>query len=413
MEKKRNNPEVRFTGYTDDWGKQELSKLAEFSKGKGYSKSDLSEFGNPIILYGRLYTNYQTVINDVDTYAKVNNDSVFSKGNEVIVPSSGETQEDIVRASVVEKARVLLGGDLNIIIPKDYLNSIFLALIISNGKVHKELVKKAQGKSVVHIRNNDLQEVLIPFPQLEEQTQIGSFFQNIDQLIVKHQQKLNKLKILKKTMLEKMFPKEGANVPEVRFKGFSEAWENSKVTDLGKIFIGLVTTMTKSYRSKGTLLIRNSDIKDNHFEFSDKPIYLDTAFADNHSNRKLRIGDVVTVHTGDVGTSAVISKDEENAIGFATIITRPNKELIESNYLSIFFNSETHKKFAVNVSTGDGRTNYNLKDFYELVVPYPSIAEQVLIGSFFKKLDTLISNHQTQLTKLSNIKKACLDKMFI
>ena len=200
--------------------------------------------------------------------------------------------------------------------------------------------------------------------------------------------------------------------PKIRFKGFTEAWEQRKVTDVGKIFIGLVTTMTKNYTDVGTLLIRNSDIKDNHFEFDSNPIHLDEGFAKLNYSRRMHIGDVVTVHTGDVGTSAVITEKEDGSIGFATIVTRPNKEIIDSNYLSTYLNTEQHKNWAINQSTGDGRTNYNLKEFTQLIVPLPSLKEQQCISKYIKQIDNLITLHQRKCDKLVNIKKSLLEKMF-
>ena len=200
--------------------------------------------------------------------------------------------------------------------------------------------------------------------------------------------------------------------PKIRFKGFTEAWEQRKVTDVGKIFIGLVTTMTKNYTDVGTLLIRNSDIKDNHFEFDSNPIHLDEGFAKLNDSRRMHIGDVVTVHTGDVGTSAVITEKEDGSIGFATIVTRPNKEIIDSNYLSTYLNTEQHKNWAINQSTGDGRTNYNLKEFTQLIVPLPSLKEQQCISKYIKQIDNLITLHQRKCDKLVNIKKSLLEKMF-
>lgn len=165
-------------------------------------------------------------------------------------------------------------------------------------------------------------------------------------------------------------------IPEIRFKGFSDTWEQRKVTELGEIYIGLVTTMTSHYTDHGSLLIRNSDIKDGYFEFGNNPIYLDEDFARLNSSRKHVIGDVITVHTGDIGTSAVISEKEAGSIGFATIVTRPKKDIITSEYLCAYLNTDKHKQFAMNISTGDGRNNYNLKDYYECIVPIPKIEEQ-------------------------------------
>ena len=193
---------------------------------------------------------------------------------------------------------------------------------------------------------------------------------------------------------------------------FHYSWEQRKVTEIGKIYIGLVTTMTKHYTDEGTLLIRNSDIKDGKFEFGDNPIYLEKTFAEKNETRMHQIGDVITVHTGDVGTSAVITENEAKSIGFATIVTRPNPKIIDSNYLCSFLNTDKHKKWAVSISTGDGRTNYNLGDYFELVVPVPSIAEQKRIASYIQKLNRLITLHQRKYDKLTNVKKSMLGKMF-
>ena len=198
-------PEIRFNGFTDDWEQRKAIDIADYSKGNGYSKGDLADAGTPIILYGRLYTKYQFAISEVDTFAVPRNGAVYSQGNEVIVPASGETAEDIARASAVEKSGVLLGGDLNILRPFDFINPLFLALAISNGEPQKELAKKAQGKSVVHIHNTDIQEVTIAYPSRTEQDRIVSVFRQLDNLITLHQRKVEKLQIMKKSMLEKMF----------------------------------------------------------------------------------------------------------------------------------------------------------------------------------------------------------------
>ena len=134
-------PEIRFAGFTDDWEQRKLKNEAEFGKGNGYSKSDLTEFGTPIILYGRLYTKYENLISDVDTFVNTKDGSVYSEGGEVIVPASGETAIDIARAATVEKAGILLGGDLNIIKPNNNIDSKFLSLSISNGNSQREYPK--------------------------------------------------------------------------------------------------------------------------------------------------------------------------------------------------------------------------------------------------------------------------------
>jgi len=198
-------PEVRFPGFTGAWKQKKLGDMVSFSKGSGYSKGDLKENGTPIILYGRLYTKYETVISEVDTFVDEKKGSVFSKGGEVIVPASGETAEDISIAAVVKKAGVLLGGDLNIITPPENIDSAFLAISISNGKPHSDMAKMAQGKSVVHLHNSDLEKIDLPYPSYDEQRTISGFFSDLDSLVTLHQRKCDELKKIKKSLLQQMF----------------------------------------------------------------------------------------------------------------------------------------------------------------------------------------------------------------
>lgn len=200
--------------------------------------------------------------------------------------------------------------------------------------------------------------------------------------------------------------------PKIRFKGYEDDWEQRKVTDLGEIYIGLVTTMTEHYTDKGHLLIRNSDIKDGYFEFGENPIYLDGEFSEQNKSRMHQLGDVITVHTGDIGTSAVIGENEVNSIGFATIVTRPNQKILDSNYFATYLNTDTHKQWAISMATGDGRSNYNLKDYTKLVVPIPQIEEQKKIATCIGNLNNLITLHQRKCEETKSLKKYMLQKMF-
>ncbi|WP_448970578.1 restriction endonuclease subunit S [Neisseria sp.] len=197
-------PKIRFKGFEGEWEEKMLGENANFTKGCGYSKSDLTEDGFPIILYGRLYTQYENIIEDVDTFVSYDDNALKSQGNEVIMPASGETAEDIVRASAVYQRGVILGGDLNVITPNKEISSTFLALTLTNGKNRQELAKKAQGKSVVHLRNDDLKSCKILFPSLAEQTQIGNFFRQLDETIVLQSAEVEKLNQLKKGLLAAM-----------------------------------------------------------------------------------------------------------------------------------------------------------------------------------------------------------------
>ncbi len=199
-------PRIRFADFHGEWGQRKLGEVATFAKGKGYSKNNLIEYGYKIILYGKLYTNYETVIETIDTYVESDENAIRSHVGDVIVPASGETAEDIARASVIPHNGIILGGDLNIIeTNKDVLDPNFLALSLSYGIAHKELSKYAQGKSVVHLHGADLKRTTISFPNLDEQKQIGNFFKQLDITITLYHKKLNELTAIKKVCLEKFF----------------------------------------------------------------------------------------------------------------------------------------------------------------------------------------------------------------
>ena len=253
----------------------------------------------------------------------------------------------------------------------------FLCHLLGTPQMIIQYKSLAAGSTVNNLNKELVGNTVVTIPTIKEQRVLGQYLETLDNLITLHQRK--------------------CQIDGCRFQSpLAITWEQRKVTEIGKIYIGLVTTMTKHYTDEGTLLIRNSDIKDGKFEFGDNPIYLEKTFAEKNETRMHQIGDVITVHTGDVGTSAVITENEAKSIGFATIVTRPNPKIIDSNYLCSFLNTDKHKKWAVSISTGDGRTNYNLGDYFELVVPVPSIAEQKRIASYIQKLNRLITLHQCE-----------------
>lgn len=195
-------PEVRFRGFTGTWERKKLGDLCHFSKGYGYSKSDLKPSGKPIILYGRLYTRHETEIVEVDTFAEANNESVYSRGGDVIIPASGETAEDISIASVVKQTGVIIGGDINIIEPESTLDSTSLAISISNAHPHADIARLAQGKSVVNLHCGDLAKVVLSYPCHSEQMKISTFFRHIDNIITLNQRKCDEEKQKKKALMQ-------------------------------------------------------------------------------------------------------------------------------------------------------------------------------------------------------------------
>ena len=413
MNKENNLPVIRFAGFTEAWEQRKLGEVADFAKGTGYSKNDLCEKGTPIILYGRLYTKYQTTINEVDTFVVAKNGSVYSTGNEVIVPASGETAEDIARASAVVKSGFLLGGDLNIVYPNEIISSIFLALTISNGEQQKELAKKAQGKSVVHLHNSDLKGVKICYPTKEEQQQIGSYFRNLDNLITLHQRKCDSLQKMKKSMLQKMFPKNGESVPEIRFKGFTDAWEQRKLGEMGTTYTGLSGKTKEDFGHGNANFVTYMNVFSNPIASLDmlEPVEIDSR------QNEVKVGDVFFTTSSEtpeeVGMTSVMLENKPNTdLNSFCFGYRPT-EKIDYLYLAYMLRSDAVRKKITFLAQGISRYNISKNRVMEIDIPLPKLCEQTQIGTYFHNLDNLITLHQRKLETLKKLKKSMLQKMFV
>ena len=391
-------PKRRFKEFVGDgeWEQNQLKELAEFSKGRGYSKSELQTDGQPIILYGRLYTKYETVISTVDTFTHIKENSVLSKGGEVLVPSSGESAEDIARASVVAEEGIIIGGDLNIIKLCKKIEPIFLSLAISNGKQKEEISKRAQGKSVVHVNNDDLKQVNVLFTSISEQIQIGKFFQTIDALISNHQHKLDKLKNLKKAYLSEMFPTEGERVPKRRFPGFESEWEQRKVSDLFKITRGYVLAATKTEGHKSDRLpypVYSSQTKDKGLMgFYSEDLYENaitwTTDGANAGEVNYRKGKFYCTNVCGVLLSKEVQADQMIAEAINNVA----------------------KKYVSYV--GNPKLMNNVMAEIEIKIPSTS-QERIKISQFFSAIDKQISLQQQKLDKLNDLKKAYLNELFV
>lgn len=195
-------PKLRFDGYSDKWKFSTLGNIVTFSKGRGYSKSDITGTGEPLLLYGSLYTDYKTVIHDTQSFAVTNKDSVIASGYEVVIPASGETKEDIARASAIVKEGIILGGDLNVLTPKEGFDPSFLAYSITYGPTKYQLIKRAQGATIVHLHSDAISECTILYPSLPEQQKIGNLLESIDEQIKIELQKHDVLCTLKRAFLQ-------------------------------------------------------------------------------------------------------------------------------------------------------------------------------------------------------------------
>ena len=369
-----------FLGSFDfSWEQRKAIDIADYSKGNGYSKGDLTDAGTPIILYGRLYTKYQFAISEVDTFAFPRNGAVYSQGNEVIVPASGETAEDIARASAVEKSGVLLGGDLNILRPFDFINPLFLALAISNGEPQKELAKKAQGKSVVHIHNTDIQEVTIAYPSRTEQDRIVSVFRQLDNLITLHQRKCALLFSPFQALISMMFTTS------------TFSWEQRKLGDIADIVGGgTPSTGNQSYWDGDIDWYAPAEIADQIYANSSQKKITGLGY-ENSSAKMLPPGTVLFTSRAGIGKTAILTRKGCTNQGFQSIV--PHRGELDSYF--IFSRTGELKRYGELVGAGSTFVEVSGKQMavMELMMP-PTMREQQTIGGFFQQLDHLITLHQ-------------------
>lgn len=269
-------------------------------------------------------------------------------------------------------------------------------------------LKYNEASGVPSLSKATIESILIPLPPTKEQEKIAEILSTWDDAIAKQEQLIQQKKIFKKGIMQQIFSQ------KIRFKDDNgndyPAWKKYKLTKVAKTSIGLVTTMTTSYvENNGTPLIRNSDILPN--KIKDDLIQLSNLFANQYNSRKLRYLDVVTVHTGDVGISAVINEKLDGCHGFATLNTRVDQEILNPFYLSCYFNSSFYISYAIKMSTGDGRCNFNLKDFDNSIIPTPALNEQARIVDFLSTIDNGITKQTEVLDQLKLQKQSLMQKL--
>ena len=342
----------------------------------------MTDAGTPIILYGRLYTKYQFAINEVDTFAVPRNGAVYSQGNEVIVPASGETAEDIARASAVEKSGVLLGGDLNILRPFDFINPLFLALAISNGEPQKELAKKAQGKSVVHIHNSDIQEVTIAYPSRTEQDRIVSYFSQLDNLITLHQRQ----PFLHST------PEISLTVQLIH-PFYTSSWEQRKFSELVQIERGgsprpIDDFITDAPNGLNWIKIGDAPTQGNYITKTAEKIRPDGL----SKTREVHPGDLILSNSMSFGKPYIMGID--GCIHDGWLLIRNTYGVFDLTFLCHLLGTPQMLSQYRSFAAGSTVNNLNKELVGNTVVTIPSITEQRVLGDYLEQFDNLITLHQ-------------------
>ena len=413
MPKNAKKPQIRFKGFTDAWEQRKLGNLGKTYTGlSGKTKDDFGHGKAQFITYMNVYSN--TII-DVEMTEPI---EIDLKQNEVEIgdvffTTSSETPEEVGMSSVLLKkcGTVYLNSFCFGFRPFIILDNYFLAYMLRAQVTRKQIILLAQGISRYNISKNKVMEINIFVPHDKEQQQLGKFFYKLDNLITLHQRKLDKLKNIKKSMLEKMFPKNGSNIPEIRFKGFTDAWEQRKLGEIAnKVLdknIGLqyVETLTNS---------------------AEYGIISQREFFDHNISKIESLEGYYIVQNNDfvynprISTTAPVGPINRNKLGrsgvMSPLYTVFRVENVDFTFLEYFFKTNCwHAFMNYNGDSGARSDRFSIKDniFFEMPIVIPRIEEQIKIGKYMLKLDNLITLHQRKLEKLQNIKKACLEKMFV
>ena len=253
----------------------------------------------------------------------------------------------------------------------------------------------------------------IMVPSENEQAVIGQYFTNLDNLITLHQRKCDEVKSLKKYMLQKMFPQNEQKVPEIRFEGFTEAWEQRKLGDvyasIGNAFVG---TATPYYVESGHFYLESNNIKDGQINHNTE-VFINDEFYEKQKEKWLHTGDMVMVQSGHVGHAAVIPEELNNSAAHALIMFRHPKVEIEPYFLNYQYQTLKSKKKMENITTGNTIKHILASDMQQFEVDMPKLEEQKEIAEYFRGLDNLITLHQQKCEELKKIKKFMLQKMFV
>lgn len=403
----------------EGWSQIKIGDIGSFFGGlTGKTAKDFGE-GHPFLTYMQVYLQQTS---DVEAMNSVRIDegekqNVVAYGD-ILFTTSSETPDEIGMTDVFLQNN-----------QTPYLNSFCFGLrpitpspidptfgkyVFRGDDFREDMRPLAQGSTRFNLSKGNLAKLSLLVPPLPEQKKIASILTSVDEVIENTQKQIDKLQDLKKATMNELLTK---GIGHTEFKDselgrIPMSWEVKSLEHVcEKIWIGLVTTMTKFYVEKGIPLIRNSDIKETGIRMS-KLIQLDIDFSKKHSSRAVQKGDVVTVHTGDIGTSAVINHLLDGAQGFATLNSRINKSLIIPQFYSQILNSEDFKLRAKRVVTGDGRDNLNLKDFVGLLISVPqSLSEQENIVTTLLSLEQNIDRLTHKLSQTQSLKKSFMQDL--
>ena len=403
MDNKKNGiPKLRFPGFTGAWEQRKLGEVAEINPSSeipdNFEYVDLeSVVGTEMIAYRR--ENKKTAPSRAQRLAK--------KGD-IFYQTVRPYQKNNYHFNLTRKDFVFSTGYAQL---RPNINGDFLFVYIQLSNFVNEVLNRSTGTSYPAISPSNLIRMKVAIPTNNEQEKIGAFFKQLDSLIALHQRKLEHLQEQKKGLLQKMFPKNGETVPEVRFPGFTDAWEQRKLGEVAKKITKGTTPHDKSW-SGPVNYVKTESIDSNNGNIS---VIANTSLEEHEGYLKrsqLKENDVLFSIVGTLGRVGVVKKKDLPANTNQQIcIIRPFEE--NSFFLLNALKTNGVKSFIKSDATIGAQPSLSLWQIEGLRIPFPNLEEQQKISAFFVKLDSLIALHQRKLDHLELMKKGLLQQMFV
>ena len=410
-------PRLRFRGFSEDWELCKLSGVIEkLSGGASIKPTDYLEDGIRTIpkgavnatgiadLSGSKYISEDFFEKNITSHVHTNNlvtslrDLVPSAPNMGRIVRIEGDEEQFLMPQGVYKLELFEGMDGD-----------FLISFSNSDKYRKIISAEKNGSTQVHIRNGEFLNIDINLPSKYEQKKIGAFFKQLDDTITLHQRKIDLLKEQKKGYLQKMFPKNGAKVPELRFEGFADDWEEHKLGEFSDVRDG--THASPKYVSQGHPMVTSKNLTHSGLDMTDVSFLTDEDFNEINKRSKVSIGDILFGMIGTIGNPVIVDRDDF-AIKNVALIKEKTSNPITNKWLLQYLKSPSFNRFIQKENAGGTQKFIALGLIRDMKLRVPEFDEQQKIGSFFKQLDNTIALHQRKLDLLKEQKKGFLQKMF-
>ncbi len=402
-------PQIRFAGFTDPWEQRKLSSTCE----------QLSRTINPLETPNEEFTEYSMpAFDNNETAETVIGNSMNSLRKIVDRPCL------LVNKLNVRKKRIwhVPRPEANAVCSSEFvpfsshssdLSFIKISLLSERITAYLESCSSGSSNSQKRVTPEIIMSSEIIAPSLAEQRRIGAFFDHLDSLITLHQRKYDKLCVLKKSMLDKMFPKGGSLYPEIRFAGFTDPWEQRKLGEVASGFEYGLNAAASDFDGEKKYL-RITDIDDQTREFRTDDLSSPDINNPIDDRYLLKEGDILFARTGASVGKTYLYKASDGKTYYAGFLIRAHvSDEADAGFIFQSTLTERYKQFVLLTSQRSGQPGINAQEYSDLLLPLPSLMEQRRIGAFFDRLDSLITLHQRKLELLRNIKKSMLDKMFV